>query len=555
MVSCKKDDISTNNPENIKQDTTKFFNYSPNTDAITIKVIQKIKMERTPDKWVPDFAKRFGYPVWEKALIIYPGKMASSFSRAVNEPDTVLYIPLVLKDSNFVNGYIKATLNDSLSLIYRIASDYIYYPVSSPTQNTRSDYALRMILLDNAVFGHNQYKFLDSSILSVDNRPAVSIKFLKDVQNTLVYNPGGICQTFDVTYTNYCHNTNTNSFGTQLVGTCTYNYTLTYCTEAGGGSGDGGNGDPTGGPTGNGGPLGGGGGYTGGGCTNCNPPPPPPGWLPLDDDPYTTNYQLTQADQDIFNEIDAEDNVSDQNHENLDCQGTKRTGNVFFQGTKEHWIIQLDYVSKHPTSGDVEYAIPGSSAAGNRGYADMVDLSTKGIFEIKPQNDAGLASAITEVTRYVDKANINCNTTMPMSLPWSRGTTYIPTLLPTGTPNEYLQTTSPEPGVVLYERVYNNNPIPAPVIVPVSVASKLSHLIDRLRQNFSQADRIIAEFMRDPANADLVSYIKTAAISAGVGIIVGTIVEDVITAGAGIADDWACFVMAYRIIRFASKIP
>ncbi len=37
-------------------------------------------------------------------------------------------------------------------------------------------------------------------------------------------------------------------------------------------------------------------------------------------------------------------------------------------------------------------------------------------------------------------------------------------------------------------------------------------------------------------------------------IIVGTILEDIITAGAGIADDWACFTLAYRIIRFAIKL-
>jgi hypothetical protein len=49
----------------------------------------------------------------------------------------------------------------------------------------------------------------------------------------------------------------------------------------------------------------------------------------------------------------------------------------------------------------------------------------------------------------------------------------------------------------------------------------------------------------------LVTYIKTAAIGAGVAIVVGTILEDIITAGAGIADDWACFVLSYRIIRFA----
>ena len=71
----------------------------------------------------------------------------------------------------------------------------------------------------------------------------------------------------------------------------------------------------------------------------------------------------------------------------------------------------------------------------------------------------------------------------------------------------------------------------------------------RLRQNFQQADKIIAEFFYQ--HPELKNYIKSTAIGAGIALIVSTILEDVITAGAGIADDWVCFVLAYRIIRFA----
>ena len=66
---------------------------------------------------------------------------------------------------------------------------------------------------------------------------------------------------------------------------------------------------------------------------------------------------------------------------------------------------------------------------------------------------------------------------------------------------------------------------------------------------------MVAEYCQDPNNSDLVAYIKGAAVGAGIAIVVGTILEDVITAGAGIADDWACFVIAYRIIRFAVRLP
>lgn len=60
------------------------------------------------------------------------------------------------------------------------------------------------------------------------------------------------------------------------------------------------------------------------------------------------------------------------------------------------------------------------------------------------------------------------------------------------------------------------------------------------------------EFLQQ--NHELVNYIKSAAIGAGIALIVSTILEDVITAGAGIADDWVCFVLSYRIIRYAIRL-
>jgi hypothetical protein len=52
-------------------------------------------------------------------------------------------------------------------------------------------------------------------------------------------------------------------------------------------------------------------------------------------------------------------------------------------------------------------------------------------------------------------------------------------------------------------------------------------------------------------NPDLVDYLKTAAFSAAIAVVVGTVAEDIITTGGGIADDWASFVLAYKIVRFA----
>jgi len=62
---------------------------------------------------------------------------------------------------------------------------------------------------------------------------------------------------------------------------------------------------------------------------------------------------------------------------------------------------------------------------------------------------------------------------------------------------------------------------------------------------------IIVEFLKDPQNRDVILAIRAAAITAGTAIVVGTIVEDVASAGVGILDDAASFALAYRIVRLA----
>lgn len=55
-------------------------------------------------------------------------------------------------------------------------------------------------------------------------------------------------------------------------------------------------------------------------------------------------------------------------------------------------------------------------------------------------------------------------------------------------------------------------------------------------------------------NPDIKQYLQVVAVGAAATIVIGTIIEDVITTGAGIADDFASFALAYRIIRLAQLL-
>jgi hypothetical protein len=273
---------------------------------------------------------------------------------------------------------------------------------------------------------------------------------------------------------------------------------------------------------------------------------------------YQPPYQLTAQDIAIFAQIDQEDAVSDSIYNNNSpCQGTKASGNINFSGTLEHWLIQLDYLSMYPTFAEREYTIPGSSPVGGTGRADLVNKLTNEIFEIKPaSNQQAINSGLNEIASYITNANIHCPYN-PATIPpgWQAGNAYPIRFLPCKVPGKVLKAELKYNGVVstgliLYSyQDIGNGPSPVPVVVPETIADKIKNLVERIRQNVSDAERIIAEYLHE--HPDLVTYFKAAAIVAAAGIIVATILEDIGTAGWGILDDLESFLLAYKIVRFA----
>jgi hypothetical protein len=211
----------------------------------------------------------------------------------------------------------------------------------------------------------------------------------------------------------------------------------------------------------------------------------------------------------------------------------------------------VDYIVGNPLEGHVEYRVPGSSGtgSGNAGYADIANTFTAEMFEIKPNNPTAVAAGSSEVELYVDKANLNCPPTASLSPAWRKGFNYSTRYLQGKDPLTYLQAILVEPGVIGYKYVAKNSlPSPAPVVISQDVLDKIGRLVTRLKGHLDKADGIIATFIRE--NPGFAAQIQAAGIGVGIGIIIGTIIEDFTTLGTGIADDWASFVLAYRIIRF-----
>ena len=242
-----------------------------------------------------------------------------------------------------------------------------------------------------------------------------------------------------------------------------------------------------------------------------------------------------------------EDDLFDFNSQGSNCNGTKRKGNVNFQGTAEHWVIQWDYLAKNP-SGDREYKVPGSSATGRTGYCDLVNTATGEMFEIKPDNLTGISNGASEIQVYVDMAKLNCGLPGGSGVhQWHKGTNYTYRTLPHPDPRKELEVTLAQNGVIVYNAVDRTTPQFAPVPVPQSVYEKLKDLIERLQQTPAQFEKEFALLIAK--HPELKTALKAGGYAIAVGIVAYAIANDVTL--VGIVDDIYLTRIAWIIARSA----
>lgn len=538
--SCKK--LQTPNTLGSNEKIETFLTVTEKTRPEIQIVLSDLRTQLIKNDFVDYFLNNQGQPLWDKATMLQGTNMKAAKVNCL--------IPVKSLVTDEITAFIQCNNINQEGFVFKTYNKKIiekqFYAARRSTNKYMKDFSV-FLYFENKLFGHNQIKLKDG-ILSLDTNN------ISNSNNSSPVTPddpcvggggsggGGTGHWEEHCARYYCSICGGRDPACPLGGSwivCAPVFVLdTPC--GGGGSGGGGYG-------------GGGSGGGGGGLGDPCPTPNSNWYLVSPDSADPCPYTLSAADIAIFNQLDAEDAEANNILSNLDCQGTRMNGgNPSFPGTKEHWIIQLDYLTKNPLA-EREYAIPFSGATGGRGQADLVNKLTNEIFEIKPDNATGQTQGLIEVQNYVTKANLSCPAT-GISFPpgWHAGIYYPPTVLPTLDPTKSLVTRLHANGVIVYETVDNNtNPQPSPIVVPADILTKLSYLVDRLRQHVSDADRIIAEFLRKPENADLVNYFKTAAIGAAVAIVVGTIAEDFVTLGGGIWDDLATLQLAYRIIRFA----
>jgi hypothetical protein len=570
FTNCRKDNLSDPVKFNKTQLVEDFFKVSSTADSEIKALANDLKKQDSLFNFLPKFTAKNGYPVWDKVAFKSEHqeqnlKVFSTQSQAIESNNKGLFlVPLVDATTKRVKSYLVAKKHGKNAYAYQL------YNREDLSKTKVNDSLKNNLIQTQALFGYFEKEINGVNEIEITNPKRTKIKDVnlsfetnsKNLKTQSIKTNAVICELRIEVKISYIDFTDGSSLQKTEI-----TISIACYDTGGGGSGSGGT-TPTNPPS--------------GGTTPSNPYNPynpyhggnwydygagypnpyAPRYFVDPYDPYnpfipifypwfgggggsvpTTAYQLTARDYQILNDIATEDNDADNN--NSSYYGTARSGNIKWAGTLEHWIIQFDYVNTVFGS-EREYSIPGSSINGNRGYADIVNIVTNEIFEIKPptQTFAGVA----EVNTYVAKANENCSTTNGGQ--WQKGTNY-PTkfFLNPKDPSFAIRASLDEPGLIIYRDVNRStNPVSYPVALPQNLAIKLKDFLQSLLQNQANMNQKILVFLRE--NPEVKNWIMGAAA----GLIVATLVEDVVTGGVGIADDWASFLIARNMWRVAAAI-
>lgn len=268
---------------------------------------------------------------------------------------------------------------------------------------------------------------------------------------------------------------------------------------------------------------------------------------------YRNPNLLSYDDLLILDNLKDEEN-QDESDASTDCYGTKNVpGSVMLQPNAAiaHLLIQEDYIKFAGTGGRAEYSIPNATMSGRRGRADLANIQTYEIFEIKPISLQ--AEGAAEAQWYVDKANQYCQPG-----PWRLGDTYqTPRILPNPVnPAQVIRVTLPQNGVLIYT-FDPRATVPVPVAAPVSVFDAVKELMNRRRLNPNQDIRdlvmlYIKELKR--VSPGTLTTLKQDITNIAYGIILAYAVEAVFTEGAALLADFEKVLMARYLLRIASII-
>jgi hypothetical protein len=164
--SCTKIDTTDSNLS-AKETSTKFFAIPIGTLPIVEKIVKQLENENSIKEFASSFAVTNGYAIWNKVEIhIVPNNSSSFAAKASSANDTLVIVPLVLNNTNKVNGFLYSKVNQTANVFFFLRSDYSFFPFGKlkDINYNAEKFQLEIMSLDKLVFGHTKFTVLDNKL-------------------------------------------------------------------------------------------------------------------------------------------------------------------------------------------------------------------------------------------------------------------------------------------------------------------------------------------------------------------------------------------------------
>lgn len=142
--SCKKADTLVNTIDNtneaiVKEKTVEnFFTLPANAAPVLLRIANELERQNQRTGFIKAFIAKEGFPVWDKARIekLKRKSNTQSLDGGGDGSDTIVYIPLVVNAQQYVHGFLKATVGDTIDIrIYR-QNDYVEFPFQTTVSSS-----------------------------------------------------------------------------------------------------------------------------------------------------------------------------------------------------------------------------------------------------------------------------------------------------------------------------------------------------------------------------------------------------------------------------------
>jgi hypothetical protein len=184
LFSCRKMDIVQKTPQN--QTNTelakKFFTIPASTNEAVARVANYIRAQNDVKGFAGKLIRFDGYALWDKAYIQASNSTntyikinstsTNSSSGSANSADTIIYIPLVPENTEYVYSFIAAKVNgDDISWRLFSGRDYDTYPYgnNNSTAITADKIAMVSMILDYQTFGYTSFTVSDTKLFNSGN--------------------------------------------------------------------------------------------------------------------------------------------------------------------------------------------------------------------------------------------------------------------------------------------------------------------------------------------------------------------------------------------------